>query len=45
MDTIGMDTYPFVAAGADTTAGLVDEHDRMFPADRRNSNPSSGADV
>ena len=44
MDTIGMDSYPFIAAAAAAVI-VVPEQDRVLLVGRRKGNPSSGADV
>ena len=42
MDTIGMDSYPFIAAAAAAVI-VVPEQDRVLPVGRRKGNPPSGA--
>ena len=39
MDTIGMDTYPFISGGADAAADTAGEQHRMLPSGRRKANP------
>ena len=43
MDTIGMDTYAFVAGVAAAALSVVTRHVRMVPAGSGGRKPSSGA--
>ena len=39
-----MDTYPFIAGGADVAVDVLTQRDRILQWGRRKGNPSSGAE-